>query len=172
MDEPHEPFPAKRPLARHPHVTDSFWDTGASGLPASAGGGGRVSSTGGGTAATPVLVGGATLSVPMEQGAWQRANGSGASLAPSVPAARQLSYRADGRTVTLTGEAGAHTLQFASPTASGLQAFNVSVTVGGPLPSRVPAGEASDPLPLGPPAAVVLVLGGVVRVSGRASMTI
>jgi len=37
---------------------------------------------------------------------------------------------------------GAHTLQLALPTASGMQAVNVGVTVGGPVPSRVPAGEA------------------------------
>jgi len=37
--------------------------------------------------------------------------------------------------------AGAHTLQLALPTASGMQAVNVGVTVGGPVPSRVPAGE-------------------------------
>jgi hypothetical protein len=38
--------------------------------------------------------------------------------------------------------AGAHTLQLALPTASGMQAVNVGVTVGGPVPTRVPAGEA------------------------------
>jgi hypothetical protein len=37
--------------------------------------------------------------------------------------------------------AGAHTLQLALPTASGLQAVNVGVTVGGPVPVSVPAGE-------------------------------
>jgi hypothetical protein len=37
--------------------------------------------------------------------------------------------------------AGAHTLQLALPTASGMQAVNVGVTVGGPVPARVPAGE-------------------------------
>jgi len=37
--------------------------------------------------------------------------------------------------------AGAHTLQLALPTTSGMQAVNVGVTVGGPVPSRVPAGE-------------------------------
>jgi len=37
--------------------------------------------------------------------------------------------------------AGAHTLQLALPTASGMQAVNVGVTVGGPVPASVPAGE-------------------------------
>ena len=37
--------------------------------------------------------------------------------------------------------AGAHTLQLALPTSSGMQAVNVGVTVGGPVPARVPAGE-------------------------------
>jgi len=50
--------------------------------------------------------------------------------------------------------AGAHTLQLALPTASGMQAVNVGVTVGGPVPARVPAGE-------GPavPAGLLLVAG-------------
>jgi hypothetical protein len=38
--------------------------------------------------------------------------------------------------------AGAHTLQLALPTASGMQAVNVGVTVGGPVPASVRAGEA------------------------------
>ena len=37
--------------------------------------------------------------------------------------------------------AGAHTLQLALPTAQGMQAINVGVTVGGPVPASVPAGE-------------------------------
>lgn len=41
--------------------------------------------------------------------------------------------------------AGAHTLQLALPTASGMQAVNVGVTVGGPVPASVPAGEGSVP---------------------------
>jgi hypothetical protein len=41
--------------------------------------------------------------------------------------------------------AGAHTLQLALPTASGMQAVNVGVTVGGRVPTRVPAGEGSVP---------------------------
>lgn len=40
---------------------------------------------------------------------------------------------------------GAHTLQLALPTASGMQAVNVGVTVGGPVPASVPAGEGSVP---------------------------
>ncbi len=38
-------------------------------------------------------------------------------------------------------EAGAHTLQLALPTADGMQAINVGVTVGGPVPTSVPAGD-------------------------------
>jgi len=42
---------------------------------------------------------------------------------------------------------GAHTLQLALPTASGMQAIDVGITVGGPVPGSVPAGaEPSDPL--------------------------
>lgn len=41
--------------------------------------------------------------------------------------------------------AGAHTLQLAIPTASGMQAVNVGVTVGSPVPARVPAGEGGVP---------------------------
>jgi len=44
--------------------------------------------------------------------------------------------------------AGAHTLQLALPTASGMQAVNVGVTVGGPVPASVPAGEGPN-VPLG-----------------------
>jgi len=43
--------------------------------------------------------------------------------------------------------AGAHTLQLALPTASGMQAVNVGVTVGGPVPASVPAGEGVVPTP-------------------------
>jgi hypothetical protein len=42
--------------------------------------------------------------------------------------------------------AGAHTLQIALPTESGMQAVNVGVTVGGPVPSAIPAGEGAIPL--------------------------
>jgi hypothetical protein len=45
--------------------------------------------------------------------------------------------------------AGAHTLQLVLPTASGMQAVNVGVTVGGVVPTRVPAGEGGLPLPVG-----------------------
>jgi len=44
--------------------------------------------------------------------------------------------------------AGAHTLQLALPTPSGMQAVNVGVTVGGPVPASVPAGEGPG-LPAG-----------------------
>ena len=40
---------------------------------------------------------------------------------------------------------GAHTLQLAIPTASGMQAINVGVTVGGPVPTSVPAGDGGLP---------------------------
>jgi len=55
--------------------------------------------------------------------------------------------------------AGAHTLQLALPTASGLQAVNVGVTVGGLVPSRVPAGE-------GPAVPVGLVAFGLFAAAG------
>jgi hypothetical protein len=64
--------------------------------------------------------------------------------------------------------AGAHTLQLALPTSSGMQAVNVGVIVGGPLPASVPAGEG--PVPSG---AVLLALLGaaVVVVAGRRLVT-
>jgi hypothetical protein len=64
--------------------------------------------------------------------------------------------------------AGAHTLQLALPTASGMQAVNVGVTVGGPVPASVPAGEGSVPF-----GAVLFVLLGaaVVLVAGRRLVT-
>jgi hypothetical protein len=55
--------------------------------------------------------------------------------------------------------AGAHTLQLALPTASGMQAVNVGVTVGGPVPGSVPAGE-------GPAVPVRLVAFGLLAVAG------
>ena len=62
--------------------------------------------------------------------------------------------------------AGAHTLQLAIPTSSGMQAVNVGVTVGGLVPSSVPAGEGSVPF-----GAVLLALlaaaGGAVLVGRR-----
>jgi len=55
--------------------------------------------------------------------------------------------------------AGAHTLQLALPTAQGMQAVNVGVTVGGPVPGSVPAGE-------GPAAPAGLVVFGLLAVAG------
>jgi len=57
---------------------------------------------------------------------------------------------------------GAHTLQLVLPTASGVQAVNVGVTVGGPVPTSVPAGGSpSVPLWLLSIALLgVLLLGG------------
>jgi len=173
------------------------------------GGGGSVA--GGSSSVTPVLVDGATPTVPVGNGVWQQADGSTTPLTSVVSGVNQLRYSADGVTVTLTGgagtsasnglvvsptgeiicevctalaegqvieawmfssprlvaahaidglpcqtfvvpvgspldgggpvTAGAHTLQLALPTASGMQAVNVGVTVGGPVPASVPAGE-------------------------------
>jgi hypothetical protein len=55
--------------------------------------------------------------------------------------------------------AGAHTLQLALPTASGMQAVNVGVTVGGLVPASVPAGE-------GPVAPAGLVAFGLLAAAG------
>jgi len=55
--------------------------------------------------------------------------------------------------------AGAHTLQLARTTASGMQAVNVGVTVGGPVPASVPAGE-------GPAAPSGLVALGLLAAAG------
>jgi hypothetical protein len=55
--------------------------------------------------------------------------------------------------------AGAHTLQLALPTAQGMQAVNVGVTVGGPVPGSVPAGE-------GPTVPVGLVALGLLAAAG------
>ena len=62
--------------------------------------------------------------------------------------------------------AGAHTLQLALPTSSGMQAVNVGVTVGGPVPASVPAGEGS--VPSG--AALFLLLGAVGVLVGRRAL--
>jgi hypothetical protein len=43
---------------------------------------------------------------------------------------------------------GAHTLQLALPTAAGVQALNVGVMVGGPVPTVVPSGEGPAPVGL------------------------
>jgi hypothetical protein len=57
--------------------------------------------------------------------------------------------------------AGAHTLQLALPTASGMQAVNVGVTVGGPVPASVPAGEGPT-VPMGLLALTLLAAAGAV----------
>jgi len=41
---------------------------------------------------------------------------------------------------------GAHTLQLAIPTAAGMEAVDVGITVGGPVPTTVPAGEGTAPV--------------------------
>jgi hypothetical protein len=62
--------------------------------------------------------------------------------------------------------AGAHTLQLVLPTAQGMQAVNVGVTVGGPVPGAIPAGDGPtaparlDVLPL-------LLLAGAAAVAVR-----
>jgi hypothetical protein len=56
--------------------------------------------------------------------------------------------------------AGAHTLQLTLSTANGLEAVNVGLTVGGPVPGSVPAGEG----PATPFALVVLSLVAVVAI--------
>jgi hypothetical protein len=61
--------------------------------------------------------------------------------------------------------AGPHTLQLQLPTAAGMQAVHVGLTVGGPVPTGVPAGE-SPGVPAGPLAvtvALALVASMVVR---------
>jgi hypothetical protein len=63
---------------------------------------------------------------------------------------------------------GAHTLQLALPTASGMQAINVGVTVGGLVPASVPAGEGSVPMPLALLLAALVSVGGAVLVGRRA----
>jgi hypothetical protein len=62
--------------------------------------------------------------------------------------------------------AGAHTLQLALPTASGMQAVNVGVTVGGPVPASVPAGEGPT-VPLGLLALGLLASAGAVVAARR-----
>jgi hypothetical protein len=64
--------------------------------------------------------------------------------------------------------AGAHTLQLALPTASGMQAVNVGVTVGGPVPASVPAGEGGVPMPLALLLAAIASVAGAVLVGRRA----
>jgi hypothetical protein len=60
--------------------------------------------------------------------------------------------------------AGAHTLQLALPIASGMQAVNVGVAVGGVVPTRIPAGEGRG-VPVGPFALVA----GLVLAAGAAA---
>jgi hypothetical protein len=55
--------------------------------------------------------------------------------------------------------AGVHTLQLTLPTRSGMQAVNVGVTVGGPVPTAVPAGEGS-----GASGALLLLLASLLAV--------
>jgi hypothetical protein len=62
--------------------------------------------------------------------------------------------------------AGAHTLQLALPTASGMQAVNVGVTVGGPVPGSVPAGEGPT-VPVGLVALGLLAAAGAVVAARR-----
>ena len=64
--------------------------------------------------------------------------------------------------------AGAHTLQLALLTVSGMQAVNVGVTVGGPVPASVPAGEGPVPMPLALLFAALMSVGGAVLVGHRA----
>jgi hypothetical protein len=62
--------------------------------------------------------------------------------------------------------AGAHTLQLTLPTASGMQAVNVGVTVGGPVPASVPAGEGPV-VPVGLLALTLLAAAGAVLAARR-----
>lgn len=57
-----------------------------------------------------------------------------------VPLAEPL----DGGGQTATG---VHTLQVLLPTAGGMEAFNVGITVGGPVPTTIPAGGGPAPIP-------------------------
>jgi hypothetical protein len=68
---------------------------------------------------------------------------------------------------------GAHTLQFVLPTASGMQAVNVGVTVGGGVPTSIPAGDGLLPQGTGPISAVLVLLGvaGGAAALRRASRT-
>jgi len=66
--------------------------------------------------------------------------------------------------------AGAHTLQLVLPTAQGMQAVNVGVTVGGPVPGSIPAGEGPV-LPAGLVGLVLLAAAGGVIAAGRRAVT-
>ena len=63
--------------------------------------------------------------------------------------------------------AGAHTLQIVLPTASGMQAINVGVTVGGPVPASVPAGQGPVPMPLALLLAALVSVAGAVLIGRR-----
>jgi hypothetical protein len=62
------------------------------------------------------------------------------------------------------------TLQLALPTASGMQAVNVGVTVGGLVPSRVPAGDGPS-VPVGLLALGLLAAAGAVVAARRQVVT-
>ena len=68
--------------------------------------------------------------------------------------------------------AGAHTMQLAIPTTAGMEAVDIGITVGGPVPTTVPAGEGSAPATW----PVVLLLGVAVTlwlaVTARRAVTI
>jgi len=66
--------------------------------------------------------------------------------------------------------AGTHTMQLLIPTSSGPVAMNVGVTVGGPVPTRVPAGQGQAPLA---PFALtsLLALGAAVAIGRRTRLT-
>ena len=67
--------------------------------------------------------------------------------------------------------AGTHTLHLALPTAAGMQAVNVGVTVGGAVPTSVPAGDGG--LPLGARLFLIAVaLGGAALVTLRSGRRI
>jgi ELWxxDGT repeat protein len=67
--------------------------------------------------------------------------------------------------------AGAHTLQLALPTAQGMQAVNVGVTVGGLVPASVPAGEGAVPTPAWLLALGLLAAAGAVAAVRRQVVT-
>lgn len=64
---------------------------------------------------------------------------------------------------------GQHTLQFVLPMSGGQgrMAFNVGVTVGGPVPTGVPAGEGPVPMPLALLLAALVAVAGAVLVGRR-----
>jgi len=66
--------------------------------------------------------------------------------------------------------AGAHTLQLALPTATGMQAVNVGVSVGGPVPASVPAGDTPS-VPVWLVAVWAAGLAGILLASWRRIVT-